>query len=152
MTYRTKIQDGQIVVPGRIRRLAGLAEGDPVDVAVEQGKLVMVARVRSSRTVAASRKIQKQQREEFVQKLRNTAPESLKRMWADSKRNGTDKMTTREINAIISEVRAEQPAKQKIKNPPNDPSRPRLRYHRFCAAQILGGGIDRLASRPASLD
>ena len=43
MTYRTKIQDGQIVVPSRLRRLAGLAEGDPLDITVEQGKLVMVA-------------------------------------------------------------------------------------------------------------
>ena|SRR5579863_5691016 len=117
MTYRTKIQDGQIVVPSRLRRLAGLAEGDPLDVTVEQGKLVMVAPVRPSRTVAAPRKTQKQQREEFLRKLRNTAPESLKKMWADSKRNGTDKMTAREINAIISEVRAERAAKQKIKQP-----------------------------------
>ena len=117
MTFRTKIQDGQIVVPSRLRRLAGLAEGDPLDVTVEQGKLVMIAPVRSSRTVAAPRKTQKQQREEFLKKLRNSAPESMKRMWADSKRNGTDKMTTREINAIISEVRAEQAAKQKTKQP-----------------------------------
>jgi AbrB family looped-hinge helix DNA binding protein len=116
MTYRTKIQDGQIVVPSRLRRLAGLAEGDPLDITVEQGKLVMVAPVRL-RTVAAPRKTQKRQREEFQQKLRDSAPESLKRMWAESKRNGTDKMTMREINAIISSVRAEQAAKQKIKQP-----------------------------------
>jgi len=116
MTYRTKIQDGQIVVPSRLRRLAGLAEGDPLDITVEQGKLVMVAPVRSPRAVATPRKTQKQQRDEFQQKLRDTAPESLKSMWAASKRNGTDKMTTREINAIISEVRAEQ-AKHKIKQP-----------------------------------
>src|ERR1035437_7649819 len=53
MTYRTKIQDGQIVVPSRLRRLAGLAEGDPLDVTFEQGKLVMVAPVRSARTAPA---------------------------------------------------------------------------------------------------
>jgi AbrB family looped-hinge helix DNA binding protein len=53
MTSRTKIQDGQIVVPSRLRRLAGLAEGDPLDVTFEQGKLVMVAPVRSARTAPA---------------------------------------------------------------------------------------------------
>jgi AbrB family looped-hinge helix DNA binding protein len=112
MTYRTKIQDGQIVVPSRLRRLAGLAEGDPLDVTVEQGKLVMVAPVRSSRTVAAPRKTQKQQREEFLQKLRNSAPESLKRMWAQSKRNGTDKISMREINAEIAAHRKEERQKR----------------------------------------
>ena|ERR1022692_2455118 len=115
MTYRTKIQDGQIVVPSRLRRLAGLAglaEGDPLDVTVEQGRLVMVAPVRSSRTVAAPRKTQKRQREEFLQKLRNSAPESLKRMWAESKRNGTDKMSMREINAEIAAYRKEERLKR----------------------------------------
>ena len=79
---------------------------------VEQGKLVMIAPVRSSRTVATPRKTQKQQREEFLQKLRNSAPESMKRMWAESKRNGTDKMSMREINAEIAAYRKEERQKR----------------------------------------
>jgi hypothetical protein len=35
-------------------------------------------------------------------------------MWADSKRHGTDKMTMREINAIIADARKERAAKQRI--------------------------------------
>ena len=107
MTYRTKIQDGQIVVPSRLRRLAGLAEGDPLDVTFEQGKLVMVAPVRSARTAPAPKSTPKKRRQEFLQKLRTSAPESLKRMSADSKCHGTDKMSMRQIDAIIAEVRAE---------------------------------------------
>jgi len=38
-------------------------------------------------------------------------------MWADAKRNCTDRMTMREIDAIIAEVRAEQAAKRKTKQP-----------------------------------
>jgi AbrB family looped-hinge helix DNA binding protein len=112
MAYRTKIQDGQIVVPSRLRRLAGLAEGDPLDVTFEQGKLVLVAPVRPARTVAAPRKTQKQQREEFLRTLRASAPESLKRMWADSKCNGTDKISMREINAEIAASRKEERQKR----------------------------------------
>ena len=117
MTYRTKIQDGQIVVPSRLRRLAGLAEGEPLDITVEQGKLVVVAQVRSARTVDAPKKTQKQQRDEVLQKLRSSAPESLRVMWAESKRRGADKTSMGQINAIIAEVRAEQATKRKTKQP-----------------------------------
>jgi prevent-host-death family protein len=34
------------------------------------------------------------------------APDWLKSVWAESKKNGTDKLTMREINAIIAEDRA----------------------------------------------
>jgi bifunctional DNA-binding transcriptional regulator/antitoxin component of YhaV-PrlF toxin-antitoxin module len=118
MTYRTKIQGGQIVVPSRLRRLAGLAEGAPLDVTFEKGKLIMVAKVRQRRTGSgAPKKTPKQQRDEVFQNVRNSAPESLKAMWADSKRNGTDKMSMRQIDAIIADVRAEQAAKQNIRQP-----------------------------------
>jgi hypothetical protein len=60
---------------------------------------------------SASRKTAKQRREAFLKELRDSAPESLKRMWAESKRNGTDKLSLREINAIIAEVRAESAPK-----------------------------------------
>jgi len=59
---------------------------------------------------ATLKKTKKQRREEFLQKLRDSAPKSLKAMWADSKRQGTDKMTMREIDAVIAEVRTERRA------------------------------------------
>ncbi len=112
MTFKTKLQDGRISLPTRLRTLAGVSDGDPVMVTLEQGRFIVTPAQQLSR--APSRK---QQREYFMHSLRAEAPASLKAMWADSKRNGTDKMTTREINAIISEVRAEQAAKQKVKQP-----------------------------------
>ena len=109
MTYRTKIQDGQIVVPSRLRRLAGLAEGDPLDVTFEQGKLIVMTTVGGkSRSVAAQpKKTEKQQRDEFLQGLRGSAPESLKKIWAESVRKGMDKITLRQINTEISAHRKE---------------------------------------------
>jgi AbrB family looped-hinge helix DNA binding protein len=110
MTYRTKIQDGQIVVPSRLRRLAGLAEGDPLDVTFEQGKLTVMTPGRGkSRSVAAQpKKTEKQRRDEFLQKLRGSAPEALKKIWAESVRKGTGKITLREINSEIAAHRREK--------------------------------------------
>jgi AbrB family looped-hinge helix DNA binding protein len=114
MTYRTKIQDGQIVVPSRLRRLAGLAEGDPLDVTFEQGKLTVMTPGRGkSRSVAAQpKKTEKQRRDEFLQKLRGSAPEALKKIWAESVRKGTGKITLREINSEIAAHRREKRQKQ----------------------------------------
>jgi len=41
------------------------------------------------------------------------APKWLKEMWEISKKNGTDKMTMDEIDAIIAEVRAERREREK---------------------------------------
>lgn len=48
-------------------------------------------------------------RKTALARLRAVAPASLKAMWADSQRHGTNKMTMRQIDALIAEVRAEQP-------------------------------------------
>jgi hypothetical protein len=45
------------------------------------------------------------ERERFFKQLREQAPAWLKETWAASKRRGTDKITTRQINAEISAVR-----------------------------------------------
>jgi len=47
-------------------------------------------------------------RETGLSRLRAGPPASLKAMWADSRRHGTHKMTMREIDALIAEVRAER--------------------------------------------
>ncbi len=41
-----------------------------------------------------------------------SAPKWLEEIQEDSRRNGTDKMTMREIDAIIAEVRTERKKKQ----------------------------------------
>jgi bifunctional DNA-binding transcriptional regulator/antitoxin component of YhaV-PrlF toxin-antitoxin module len=112
MTFKTKLQDGRISLPTRLRTLAGVSNGDPVNVTLEQGRFIVTPAQRIGRAPSA-----KQQRAEFLRRLRAEAPASLKAMWAEAQRKGTDKMTMREIDAIIAEVRAEQAAKQKTKQP-----------------------------------
>jgi hypothetical protein len=62
---------------------------------------------------SAPRRTAKQRREGFLKELRASAPESLKRMWEASRRNGTDKMSMREINAEIAAYRKEARQKRK---------------------------------------
>ncbi len=47
----------------------------------------------------------KAERARFFKKLRDEAPAWLKKTWAASKSQGTDKLTMREINAEIAAVR-----------------------------------------------
>lgn len=70
--------------------------------------MIVVAKVGHSRAAASSPKTSKGQREEFLRKLRDSAPEALKRMWEESRRNGTDKITMREINAEVAAHRREK--------------------------------------------
>jgi bifunctional DNA-binding transcriptional regulator/antitoxin component of YhaV-PrlF toxin-antitoxin module len=110
MTYRTKIQGGQIVVPSRLRRLVGLVEGDPLVVKFEQGKLIVIAPGgrKKSQLKAARKQTPKQRREEFLQKLRNSAPAALKKIWGESERKGTNRITLHEINSEIAASRREK--------------------------------------------
>jgi hypothetical protein len=61
---------------------------------------------------SAPKKTAKQLREGFLKEPRDSAPESLKRMWAASKRKGTDKISLREINAEIAASRKEERQKR----------------------------------------
>ena len=106
------MQDGRISLPTRLRTLAGVSDGDPINVTLEQGRLIVTPAQRIGRAPSA-----KQQRAEFLSRLRADAPASLKAMWAHAKRKGTDKVSMREIDAIVAEVRAEQAAKHKTKQP-----------------------------------
>jgi bifunctional DNA-binding transcriptional regulator/antitoxin component of YhaV-PrlF toxin-antitoxin module len=104
MTYRTKVEEGRITVPSRLRTLAGLSDGDAVEVALVKGRFVVTP---TRQTASTDRKSQQQ----FIERLRAEAPPALRALWTESKRHGTDKMASRQINAIISQVRAEQTAK-----------------------------------------
>ncbi len=104
MTYRTKLLGGRVPLPSRLRVLAGVSDGDPVDVTlVKGGLLVTPARAAIDPTKSAG---QTQQRRAALARLREEAPPSLKAMWADAKRQGADKLSMREIDAIIAEVLA----------------------------------------------
>jgi bifunctional DNA-binding transcriptional regulator/antitoxin component of YhaV-PrlF toxin-antitoxin module len=115
MTYRTKLLDGRVPLPIRLRALAGVSDGDPVDITVVKGGL-LVTPARRAREIAKPAS-QTQQRRAVVARLRKEAPESLKAMWADAKRQGTDKLSMREVDAIIAEVRSEQAAKRRQTQP-----------------------------------
>lgn len=113
MTFRSKLQNGRIPLPSRLRTLAGVSDGDPVDVTLVRGRFVVTPARRS----AAAKPPTFTQRKTVLSRLRAEAPPSLKAMWADSRRHGTSKMTMRQINALIAEVRAEQAPKRKAKQP-----------------------------------
>ena len=115
MTYRTKLLEGSISLPSRLRALMGVSDGDPVDVtAVEGGFVVTAAR---SPVTPATPAAPGRQRRAVGARLRAGAPAALKAMWADAKRHGSDKTTMREIDAIVAEVRAEQASKPRAKQP-----------------------------------
>jgi hypothetical protein len=112
MTFKTKLQNGRVPLPGRLRTLAGVSDGDPVSVTLIQGRFVVTpAHGRSASAKLPGR----QQRKTVLSRLRAEAPASLKAMWADSRRHGSSKMTMREIDALIAEVRAERAPKRKVK-------------------------------------
>jgi bifunctional DNA-binding transcriptional regulator/antitoxin component of YhaV-PrlF toxin-antitoxin module len=110
MTFKTKLQDGRVPLPSRLRTLAGVSDGDPVSVTLVQGLFVVTPARRSPSTKSRSA-----QRKAVLSRLQAEAPASLKAMWADSRRHGTNKMTMRQIDALIAEVRAEQVSKRKVK-------------------------------------
>lgn len=110
MTFKTKLQDGRVPLPSRLRTLAGVSDGDSVNVTLVQGLFVVTPARRNP-----SAKSRSAQRKLVLSRLQAEAPASLKAMWADSRRHGTNKMTMRQIDALIAEVRAEQVSKRKVK-------------------------------------
>jgi AbrB family looped-hinge helix DNA binding protein len=112
MTTLVKIhRKGQMTLPSRLRDAIGVAEGDLVEASVQRGKIVLTPKTVLDRIPAG-----KAEQQRFFKQLRAEAPEWLKDIWAASKRRGTDKLTTREINTIILEARQDRP-KKKTKQP-----------------------------------
>lgn len=100
-----------MTLPSRLRDAIGVAEGDLVEATVQRGKIVL-----TPKTVLDRIPTGKTEQQRFFKQLRAEAPEWLKDVWAASKRRGTDKLTMRQINNIVAEVRQEQP-KKKTKHP-----------------------------------
>lgn len=90
----------QVVIPLALRKQLGLNLGDILEANVEDGRLTYTPKMVIDRVPAG-----KAARERFFKQLRADAPASLKAVWAASERNGTDKMTMREIDAEISRAR-----------------------------------------------
>jgi len=98
----------QVVIPQAIREKLGISRGDVLEAKVERGRLTY-----TPKTVVNRIPTSKAERERFLKQLQGDAPTWLKEMWATSKRNGTDKLTIRQINAEISTVRRERARKTK---------------------------------------
>ena len=108
MTFRTKLQDGQIPLPPRLRTLAGVADGDRLDVTFDQGRLI----VTPDRLIV--REPEKKNRKRLLEKFA-TALEDVR---ADAERRGANKLTMRQINADIAAYRREKRQReQAVKQP-----------------------------------
>ena len=90
----------QVVIPQALREKLGISRGDVLEAKVERGRITYAPKAVVDRIPAG-----KIERERFFKQLREQAPAWLKETWAASKRRGTDKITTRQINAEISAVR-----------------------------------------------
>lgn len=102
------------MIPRSLREQAGVAEGDLLEVTVEGGQFRLTPKIAIDRDflVNASRN-PSARRAEFVRQVLQSAPKEMKAMWAESKRNGLDKLTMRQIDAVIAEVRKGQVTKRK---------------------------------------
>lgn len=101
----------QIVIPQSVREELGIKPGDILEAKVERGKLTYTRKALIDRVPR-----NRAERDRFFKQFQAEAPDWLKEMWAASKRRGTDKLSMRQIDAIIAEVRAEQ-TKKKTKHP-----------------------------------
>ena len=101
----------QVVIPQSVRKQLGINRGDLLEAKVEGGKLTY-----TRKTLIDSIPTGQADRERFFEQLRAEAPQWLKEMWASAKRQGTDKLTMRQIDAIVAEARADR-SKRKAKPP-----------------------------------
>ena len=109
---------GQVVIPRSLREQLGVAEGDLLEVKVQGSQFLLTPQLVMSRDlVTGTKSTPRQRRQDFLRQVKDSAPQALKDMWAESKRRGLDKLTMRQIDAIISEVRQEQESRKKTKQP-----------------------------------
>ena len=86
--------------PQALREKLGISRGDVLEARVERGRITYTPKAVVDRIPAG-----KIERERFFRQLREQAPGWLKETWTASRRRGTDKITTRQINSEISAVR-----------------------------------------------
>jgi len=90
----------QVVIPQALRRRLGINRGDVLEAKVERGRLTYTPKTIGDRLPA-----NKTEREGFLKQLHEDAPEWLKQTWTASRRNGTDKLAMRQIDAEVAAVR-----------------------------------------------
>ena len=90
----------QVVIPQALREQLGISAGDLLEAKAERGRLIYTPKAVIDRIPAG-----RAERERFFKKLSQQAPDGLKETWAASKRNGTDKLTMRQIDAEVAAVR-----------------------------------------------
>src|ERR1022692_2312675 len=101
----------RVVIPQALREKLAITRGDVLEAKVEDGRITytpqtVIDRIPSPpRTVIHRIPAGKIERERFFKQLREQAPNWLKETWTASSRRGTDKLTTRQINAENSAVR-----------------------------------------------
>ncbi len=118
MSTIVKLQKkGQVVIPRRLREQVGVAEGDLLEIKVQGSQFLLTPKLVVSRDLVTGSKQNRKQREEFLAQIRQSAPQALKDIWAEPKRKGLDKLTSRQIDAIITEARQEQESRKKAKQP-----------------------------------
>ena len=119
MSTIVKVQKkGQVVIPRRLREQVGVAEGDLLEVRVQGSQFLLTPKLVISRElITGPKQNRKQQRAEFLMQVRASAPQVLQDIWAESNRKGLDKLTPRQIDAIIAEARQEQESRKKKKQP-----------------------------------
>ena len=84
----------QVVIPRDVREQAGVNVGDLLEARLEKGKITFTPKVIVDRAVPRPNG-----RDPLA---------TLRSIQADAKRKGLDKLTMRDINAIIAEVRRER--------------------------------------------
>ncbi|MBI3697892.1 MAG: AbrB/MazE/SpoVT family DNA-binding domain-containing protein [Acidobacteria bacterium] len=96
----------QVVIPQGVRKQVSVNVGDLLEAKVEKGKITLTPKAVLDRTVVEGRK---GERGEFLRALRAVQ--------ADAKRKGLDKLTMRDIDALIAEVRRERMQRTSSKRP-----------------------------------
>src|ERR1022692_2516038 len=101
----------QVVIPQALWEKLAITRGDVLEAKVEGGRITYTPKTVIDRIPAPQKPViaripaGKIERERFFKHLREQAPNWLKETWTASSRRGTDKLTTRQINAEISAVR-----------------------------------------------
>jgi len=98
MTFKTKLRDGQIPLPTQLRDMAGVADGDLLEVTFEQGRFIVTPESRRRKDLAAFGA--------GLEELRQAA-----------ERKGA-KMSMRQINAEIAAYRREKREKERALKQP----------------------------------
>src|SRR5260370_23598285 len=87
----------QVVIPRRVREELGITRGDILEAKAERGKIIYTPKAILDRDAATG-----------VTGKRAGLLRALRAVQADARKKGLDKLTMRDIDAMIAEVRGER--------------------------------------------